>query len=135
MRESTLDELALSLHELLAERGALTVKDVEEALGCDWRTAHETIHHHRMYLSSATCALVHQVYGRTHLYKLSTDTAEIGEWVVRKARDSDTRLRTMMAQADVSVRMTDGRSNDGKRARLRRKFLGRLIEDMDELIA
>lgn len=134
MRESKLDELALSLHEHLSERGSMTIKEIEDALSCDWRAAHEAVHHHRLYLSTATCALVHVISGHVHLYKLTTDTAEIGEWVVRKARDADTRLRTMLTQADVSVRVTDGRTNEGKRARLRRKFLGRLIEDMDELI-
>jgi len=67
-------------------------------------------------------------------YQLVGTLAESLWWISNRERDSETRLRTMAAVMKSIVNATDGRTVEGKRARMIYKALSRLVEDLDDLI-
>lgn len=66
-------------------------------------------------------------------YRLVGKVDEGSPWVTNRLRDAESRFATMGAVAASLVNATDGRSADGRRARLMLKALTRLKEDLDEV--
>jgi len=55
------------------------------------------------------------------------------EWTANRVGDTASRIRTMQAVMRSVVSASDGRTLDGKRARVIERSLRRLIEDLDDL--
>lgn len=68
-------------------------------------------------------------------YRLVGKVDEGSPWVQNRLRDAESRFVTMAHVATSLVNATDGRSADGRRARLIHKSLTRLKEDLDEIAA
>lgn len=67
------------------------------------------------------------------IYRLVGQVDEGSPWVQNRLRDAESRFTTMSHVAATLVNATDGRSLDGRRARLMQKALTRLKEDLDEI--
>ena len=59
--------------------------------------------------------------------------AQNTQWVVNRVHDAERRLFTMRGVVATAVKATDGRTNEGKRARIIDKHITRAIEDLAEL--
>jgi len=72
--------------------------------------------------------------GQPSLYKLGSLIDEAKPHLASRIADLETRMRTSEHSVIPFVNATDGRTADGKRARVMRKYLTRLREDLDELL-
>jgi hypothetical protein len=68
-----------------------------------------------------------------YLYGLVGTVEKSRAWQTTRLLDTESRIETQLAVASSISAGTDGRSRDGKRARLIKKALGRLLEDLREL--
>lgn len=71
--------------------------------------------------------------GEKWLYRLVGNLEEAGPWVANRLRDMEARLETQHGVAKSVVTATDGRSVEGRKARLFAKVYSRLREDLEEL--
>lgn len=92
------------------------------------------IHEHRMEMTGPD-ALIAENEGRVHRYEITDDPVRIRGWLAGRSRDADTRLATMLSLAEIAVNVTHPSSKEGRRARLERKVIGRLIDDIEEIVA
>lgn len=109
--------------------------EIASRLGVSFDTASEVIAYHRLTLSGDTALIHEQPTQGDHWYVVTGDPERITRWVRVRLRDGDSRLRTILEVALVAVRVTDGRTGEGRRARRFVKHIGRLIEDIDEILA
>ena len=89
----------------------------------------------RLILEDDTIQLVcdPQGSGEDWLYRLVGNLDDAGPWVNNRLRDLNARLETQHAVAKSLVTATDGRTIEGRKARLVAKTLGRLREDLDDV--
>lgn len=66
-------------------------------------------------------------------YRLVGTVEDGSPWVQNRLRDAESRFVTMASVASALVNSTDGRTADGRRARLIDKALRRLMEDLKEV--
>ncbi len=66
-------------------------------------------------------------------YRLVGTWDEAAPWAGRRTENICAQLTTVYSVAGSIVAATDGRTFDGRRARLVRKVVGRLVEDLAEL--
>lgn len=67
------------------------------------------------------------------LYRLVGSPEDAGPWVANRLRDLQARLETQHAVSQSLVSATDGRTTEGRKARIYAKAFGRLIEDVKDL--
>ncbi len=102
-------------------------------LDLNYVDAREIIQYHRHNLSG-TAALVQWRSGEESYYEVTGDPEKITQWVLSRLREGDTRLMTILAVAQVAARVTSGRSTVGRMARKYVKHIGRLVEDIEEIV-
>lgn len=112
-----------------------TKVEIAQHIGVSSDLAEEIIAYHRLTLSGDTALVHEQPTQGDHWYVVTGDPEKITRWVRVRLRDGDSRMRTILEVARVAVRVTDGRTGEGKRARRFVKHVGRLIEDIDEILA
>lgn len=66
-------------------------------------------------------------------YRLVGDLDGAKEWQENRLKDGETRIETIYSVSKSVARSTDGRTREGRQARLMEKSLGRLIEDINDL--
>lgn len=71
--------------------------------------------------------------GGRWLYRLVGNLEDGSPWVQNRLRDAESRFTTIGAVVNTIVNATDGRTFDGKRARLMQKAIVRLREDLADL--
>lgn len=71
--------------------------------------------------------------GERWTYRLVGNVEDGSPWVQNRLRDAESRFSTMAAVVTSLVNATDGRTLDGRRARLMLKSLTRLREDLADL--
>lgn len=71
--------------------------------------------------------------GERWIYRLVGNVEDGSPWVQNRLRDAESRFATMSAVVTSLVNATDGRTLDGRRARLMLKSLTRLREDLADL--
>jgi hypothetical protein len=102
--------------------------------GCDLPTFNVAARGLRRQLAGDSINLVCQPAGwGPWVYQLVGDLDESRPWVRNRIGDARTRVRTMSAVADSLVNATDGRTTDGRLARVMRRSFTRLVEDLDEI--
>lgn len=69
------------------------------------------------------------------IYRLVGTVEDGSPWVQNRLRDAESRFVTMSAVASTLVKSTDGRTGEGRRARLIDKSMRRLLEDLQEIAA
>lgn len=123
----------------VAAPDGFTVENAMDVLGLTHPQANTAIRDLRRFLgeSGDTINLPAdpQSKGDRWLYRLVGSLNEVRGWVMNRVRDTESRLRTMQAMMSSIVAATDGRSIEGRKARVMDKALRRLVEDLDELAA
>jgi hypothetical protein len=66
------------------------------------------------------------------VYELRSDLDSFRKWRKNRTDDAESRIETIHAVMQSVVRGTDGRSHDGKKARVIVTHLGRLLEDLEQ---
>lgn len=67
------------------------------------------------------------------LYRLVGTMDDVQAWAGNRIGDTERRIRTQFSVIASVAAGADPRSMDGRKARLMKKALGRLLEDLDEL--
>lgn len=139
------ETVAQSVEEVLWQNGAMTIDDLTNTTNQHLTTTlgvkvevpsgsiRDAIHYHRNYLSTEDGALVVKTVGLSWVYSMTAEHEEIAEWLAFRERSVDTQLKTLLAVSETAVKVTRGNTIAGKRARLERKLIGRLVEDIAEL--
>lgn len=73
--------------------------------------------------------------GEQWLYRLVGTVDEGREWVTNRVGDVEGRIRTLQAVVASAVSGSDGRSIEGRKARILHRGISRIVEDLDELVA
>lgn len=132
-REGRRDEL---FDLLVSNPGGLNVNDMMDQLGFTHKQVNEAIHDLRAYLGeydSINLPCQPQGRGERWLYQLVGTFAGVRDWTANRVGDSESRIRTMQSMLTSIVSATDGRTNEGKRARTMERALRRLVEDLDDI--
>lgn len=72
-------------------------------------------------------------HGLPWIYKLVGNYDGARPWATNRIGDMESRLETVHAVAETLVNATDGRSQDGRKARKVQRTIGRLIEDLADI--
>lgn len=117
-------------------KDGFTYQDVERDL--DWQRGQffNTARQLRLMLGNDdTINLVcdPQGQGQPWRYQLVGNVEGARGWISNRLTDTETRIATILAICSTLVRATDGRTGEGKRARIMNKGLSRIIEDLAEL--
>ncbi len=89
----------------------------------------------RAVLSDDTITLVCEPAGASEkwTYRLVGQVEEGSAWVQNRLKDAESRFKTLASVSQALVNATDGRTADGRRARIINKAVSRLLEDLAEL--
>jgi hypothetical protein len=71
--------------------------------------------------------------GQPWSYRLVGTVKDAQPWTANRLGDAETRLTTIRSVASSIAAGTDGRTTDGKRARLIKRALTRLLEDLADV--
>jgi hypothetical protein len=112
-----------------------TIDDAAAALGCSTQQVRTAVSDLRSFLADDSINLVCEP-GR-HLeqwiYRLVGNFDDARGWTANRIGDAEARLLTLKAVATSVMAGTDGRTLEGKRAKVMVKALGRLVEDLGEI--
>lgn len=126
------------LFDFLVDRGSkgANVHEMAAHLKCPRRSTDQAIHDLRTILGDTqdvNLVAEPEIAGEPWVYRLTGDLATARFWITNRLRDSETRLRTEQAVMLSVARATDGRTSEGKRARITEQALRHLIEDLEML--
>ena len=76
---------------------------------------------------------VPQKPGEEWVYHLAGTLDDVREWAISRINDTVSRLLTMDAVMSSIVEATDGRSLEGRKARIIERSLARLLEDIETM--
>jgi hypothetical protein len=113
---------------------AVSIRDIRYELEVSRKVVYKIVQHHRQLFGTESLAILCDYRRPRYVYWLSRDPKEINSYDVRRTGDMETRIRTIKAIAERSVNFADGRTLEGRRARRYKKYLTRLLEDVDELL-
>lgn len=121
----------------VAHPDGFTRYDVEDDLGWSNVGLSYVARHLRMFFADdeITLTATPQGKGEAWLYQLVGNVEDAAPWSRNRLLDAETRLKTMHAVTQSLVHATDGRTLEGRRARIMEKALRRLNEDLVDLHA
>ena len=131
---------AAKVYDLLAEApGGLTVDQMADSLGCGVGSIRGAIQALRDLLGdtdtiNVVCEPDPHAPNDRWLFRLVGNVEGARAWATNRISDTERRIRTMYQVIASVTSGTSPNSKDGKKARLMKKALGRLIEDLDEVI-
>ena len=109
-----------------------TYQDVQRDLGWPRREFFKMVHRlRRIYREALICTP--QGQHEPYLYQLVTTYLDAEPWGVNRTLDCKERLRTINSILSAVVPASDGRTKIGKQARVMRRTITRLLEDLEEL--
>lgn len=126
---------------LLEQQGPMTIDDLTAAVSqfmdveVPTHYVRQAIHYWRNELSPEGWEIIVETVGLAWMYALTDDAERIRAWQMVRLDDAETRMRTVHASVERAVELTDARTTVGRRARVMRKQVGRLLEDLEELVA
>lgn len=125
------------LFEILVDNPqGLTIDEMQVLMHATYQVVRKAINDLRAYLGEYdefNLICNPQGGGERWLYELVGDYDGMRPWAANRVMDTETRLRTQASVSGAVVRGTDGRSIEGKKARLMHRSLTRLVEDLDTL--
>jgi len=72
-------------------------------------------------------------FGQPKRYHLVGTLEKAGPWIQVRMRGIESQLESVLAVSSSLVNATDGRTVEGKKVRLVKRHVGRLVEDLGEL--
>lgn len=128
-----------ALYDLLvANPTGITVDDMMDLLDVSYETARKTIRDLRRFLGDddeINVPCTPNGMNERWLYTLEATLENSQEWISNRLGDAESRLETMAAMTASLVRSTDGRSIEGKKARILDRAFRRAAEDLADLNA
>jgi hypothetical protein len=124
------------LFDLAASRpDGFTYKDVNEVLGWDRPYFIKVARYLRLAFAEDKINLVCNPQGKNEpwLYELVGTLDDSRAWTTNRLLDAETRLHTVWSVAKSIVEGTDGRSREGRRARIIARACQRANEDLHDL--
>lgn len=120
---------------LVASPEDVTIHEIADALQLSVRQAQGVVRSTRLWFEvSDTINLVCHPNGRgPWLYSLVGDPTSTKEWSDRRVSHVDTELETIHAMLTTTVRNTDGRTIEGRKARIMERAVRRMLEDLADL--
>ncbi len=120
---------------LVAHPDGTTKPEMAAALSVSKRKISDVIKTFRVYFGDDTINLVSvpQGFGESHLYRLVGTTDEAREWVSMSWKHVEARLVTVIAVVRAFVNGSDGRTIDGRLARVWLRHFTRALEDIEDL--
>lgn len=121
--------------DFATSRPEFTLAELAEHLGASEETAKRAIQATRDMLADVGVNIVADPngYREPWLYRLVSGHEGQKAWQANRMTDAERRVKTMHAIASSMVRAEDGRTKSGRKAARFNKFLGRLIEDLEEI--
>lgn len=122
---------------LVSHPEGMTVHELADALGTNRRNADRAIHDLREYLGfwdDVNVPADNVEPGKPWKYRIAGDLDSIRPWCANRLADAETRIGTIQSMVASIVSATDGRSIEGRKARLIDRYLTRLVEDMELLV-
>lgn len=135
-REHATDEELSSLFDLIASKGGQTILDIAAHLGVRVRRAQVVVHDLRqMFGHDDTVNLVCDPQGQRELwlYDFRGTLDGVTPWTGWSLAHVETRLETLEAVAASIERAADGRTIEGRRARILARAIRRAREDLADL--
>lgn len=130
------DDYAGLLFDYAVKTPEWTVDDATAALGWTHPALNMAIRRLRLTLGEAddiNLVCTPQGKGERWVYSLTGNVEMAKPWVDNRLRDMEARLETMAGVAKSLVAATDGRSAEGRRARLIERAVRHLLEDLGAL--
>lgn len=130
-RERRRDDLLL---KLIATPTGLMIEDMMVELDATHPQVNEAIRDLRLYLGDYDQINVvcdPQGPGERWLYRLVGTLDEVRPWAANRVNDSISRIRTIRSMMSSIVKSTNGRTIEGRKARVTEQALRHLIEDLD----
>lgn len=123
--------------DFASSRESFTVEELAEHLNLSVAQAASAIRETRDMLADLDVNIVPTPNGHRErwLYRLVSRHADQSEWQENRMSDAERRLKTLKAVAQSIVNAEDGRTKQGRKAAKFAKFLGRLVEDIEEIEA
>ncbi len=109
------------------------IREAQDALDWSFRRVREAIRALRLILGdddSLNLTCDPQGSGEQWLYQLVGNLEMGGPWVTNRLQDTEARLETIDAFTRSMVKGTDGRSVEGRKARLIERSVRHLLEDL-----
>ncbi len=129
-------ELMDKLFDYLADRpDGATMDEIAAVLDVTHRKAKRVVRELRLFLGGDSINLTAdpQGSGEPWLYRLVGDVDNARAWVANQWRHAESRLETMIAFTESLLNATDGRSLEGRKARVLNRHLVRAKEDLTEI--
>jgi hypothetical protein len=134
---TSMDEHLTALFDYLAASpDGVTINDIADGLDVNLPLARKVVHTFRItYGADDELNLVCEPNGHLQpwLYRLVGTISDAQAWVANRVADAEARLETMAAVLGSAARATDGRSTDGKKARILLRAITRAQEDLAEI--
>jgi hypothetical protein len=134
---SARDDRAAELFDFAAgHRKGFTYNNIAAKFGWDYGTFLGAVRRLRRILggsSDGTLVCTPQARGERWRYELTGDWQKAAPWAHNRIGDVEARLESIDYVVTTVSRIIDGRSVDGRKARLIRKVVGRLREDLGEI--
>lgn len=121
---------------LVAEPDGVTITQIESHLECSRKLANQAVRDLRIWCGdddSMNVDCEQQGHRQRWLYKFVANWGDIKGWELNRLLDLVTRIETMRAVIASIDRGTDARTYDGKRSRIFKRHLLRMIEDLESL--
>lgn len=132
------DRVLRLFDQLVANPAGVTIEQIAEDQGCSLGKSNHIVRELRRRCGvSDTINLICEpdaadVRGRW-IYRLVGKLDDAAYWLANRIGDAESRIRTIQAVTASLVAASDGRTVEGRRARVMNRALTRLIEDLDEL--
>jgi hypothetical protein len=134
-RRSQLEKDTDLLFEYASNCESFTYDEVERDLGFSYGRFMRAARQVRILFASDRINLICEPAGSRErwTYRLVGRYSDAAIWHGNRTRDLETRLVTILSLAESIVNATAARTKDGQRARIIKKALGRLIEDLSDM--
>jgi hypothetical protein len=137
MKKRNMDEYLTALSDLLMSTPeGVTIHQIASALGLSVRDAARVVRAFRLLFRDDTVTLVAWTNGQNQpwLYRLAGTAVDAEPWILNRTQDGESRLETMQAVYTPIVANTDGRTVEGRKARIILRAATRALEDLRDMV-
>ena len=111
----------------------LTIHDLAVAMGENDRTVYRDIRWLRRRGDIDNIPATPNGHMQPWLYRVTNDLEANSEWVANRIGDAESRFLTMIGQAETLVRVTNGRTTNGRKARKIDRVLRYLMQELADI--